>query len=116
MLSGAAPRYDQAKSRLNQGSFTDMLGAVCLPRSVKEAGSKAVAGFNKLSTTQKVVSGALLALGVRYLTRGSGKATGREAQADTLNDCCTSSTTVSRTIKRPLKKARTPNCAPIISN
>ena len=86
MVSGATPRYDQAKSHSNKGSLTDMLGAVSLPRSVKEVGSKAVASFNKLSTTQKVVGGALLVLGVRYLTRGNGKATGPEAQADTLNE------------------------------
>lgn len=37
--------------------------------SLKNAGSKTSAGFSKLSTTQKVLGGALLALGVGYLAR-----------------------------------------------
>ena len=86
MPSGANSRLGQAKSWLNQGNLGDLLGSVPLPRSVKEAGNKVAAGFNKLSTTQKVVGGTLLALGVGYLVRGGSKATGSEAQADTLNE------------------------------
>ena len=62
----------QAQQCINQGSV-----------SLKKAGNSTVASFNKLSTTQKVVGGALLALGAGYLTTRNRKANG---QAATLNE------------------------------
>ncbi|MET4105443.1 PA2169 family four-helix-bundle protein [Hymenobacter sp. UYP22] len=53
--------------------------------SLKNAGSKTSAGFSKLSTTQKVVGGALLALGVGYLVRSKGGSK-TSSTADTLNE------------------------------
>lgn len=80
--SPESPLLDQAKELLNKNSLNDLLDQ--LPPSVKDAGTKVAAGFNKLSTTEKVVGGALLLLGVRYLTR-SGKSQ-KEKQADTLHE------------------------------
>lgn len=48
------------------------------PDSIKQASSKVVDGFNKLSTTQKLVGGALIALGITYLAGGK-KRKGRKA-------------------------------------
>ena len=68
----------QAQQWLRQGSLSEMLGKV--PTSLKSAGSS----INKLSTTQKVVGGAALALGVGLLARKqSGK---RSEQATTLQE------------------------------
>ncbi|MDU0369431.1 PA2169 family four-helix-bundle protein [Hymenobacter endophyticus] len=53
--------------------------------SLKNAGSKTSVGFNKLSTTQKVVGGALLALGVGYLARSKGGSK-TSSTAATLNE------------------------------
>ncbi len=61
--------------------MSELLGKV--PSSLKSAGSYTVNGFNKLSTTQKVVGGALLALGAGYLTTRNRKANGSAA---TLNE------------------------------
>ncbi|MCA8831775.1 PA2169 family four-helix-bundle protein [Hymenobacter pini] len=53
--------------------------------SLKNAGSKATESFGKLSTTQKVLGGALLALGVGYLARNktSNRATAAAATSST---------------------------------
>ena len=56
----------QAQQWLRQGSLTEILGKV--PTSLKSAGSS----INKLSTTQKVVGGVALALGVGLLARRRG--------------------------------------------
>lgn len=77
-----SPLSDQAKDLLSKDSLNDLINQ--LPPAVKDAGTKVAAGFNKLSTTEKVVGGALLLLGVRYLTRG-GKSH-KEKQADTLHE------------------------------
>ena len=72
---------NQAQQLLKQGNVSELLGKV--PASLKNAGNSTVAGFNKLSTTQKVVGGALLALGAGYLTTRNRKASGVAA---TLNE------------------------------
>jgi uncharacterized protein (TIGR02284 family) len=89
--SDSTSLLDQAKQVLGQGNMTDLLGQVQLPASVKDLGTKAVTSFNKLSTTQKLIGGGLLLLGVGVLARGgkSGKAgkSGRQGeQIDTLNE------------------------------
>ncbi|OGX82588.1 hypothetical protein BEN47_04205 [Hymenobacter lapidarius] len=71
----------QAQQWLKQGNVSELLGKV--PSSLKNAGSSTINGFNKLSTTQKVVGGALLALGAGYLTARKRKANGSAA---TLNE------------------------------
>ena len=57
--------------------MSQMLGK--LPASLKKLGSQTATSFNKLSTTQKVVGGALLALGAGYLTRRNKTGTGASA-------------------------------------
>ena len=74
---------DQAKQWPNKGSVVGLLGQ--LPQPVKDAGGRIVARFQKLSSTQKIVGGALLVLGVGYLARG-GKGHDRDEQADTLHE------------------------------
>jgi hypothetical protein len=68
----------QAQQWLRQSNLTEVIGKV--PTSLKSVGSS----IGKLSTTQKVVGGAALALGVGLLARkSSGK---RSAQATTLQE------------------------------
>ncbi|WP_083320728.1 ferritin-like domain-containing protein [Hymenobacter glacialis] len=71
----------QAQQWLKQGNVSELLCKV--PSSLKNAGNSTVNGFKKLSTTQKVVGGALLALGAGYLTARNRKANGSAA---TLNE------------------------------
>ncbi|HEX8658158.1 MAG TPA: hypothetical protein VF690_11505, partial [Hymenobacter sp.] len=59
--AGTNSLLGQARQWLTQGSMPEMLGK--LPTSLKNAGNTASASYNKLSTTQKIVGGALLALG-----------------------------------------------------
>ncbi len=61
----------QASQWLGQGNVSDLIGR--LPESVQGLGTKAVSRFNQLTTTQKLVGGALLVLGVSYLTRSGSK-------------------------------------------
>jgi len=49
--------------------------------SLKEASDKAAGAFNKLSTTQKVVGGALLAAGLAYLVAPKKKGKAKRAKA-----------------------------------
>lgn len=79
--AGASTLVDQAKQLLNKGSVSDLLGQV--PQPLKDAGSQVVSRFNKLTTTQKLLGGAALVLGVTYLTRGSK---GKSAQASKNKD------------------------------
>lgn len=82
---GAAPLLDQAKQLLNKGGASNLLGQ--LPNSVKDLGSKATSSFNKLSTTQKIVGGAAIAVGVGYLlTNRKSQSKGKDAQSDTLQE------------------------------
>lgn len=71
----------QAQQLLSQGNMSQMLGQ--LPASLKNLGNTTLTGFNKLSTTQKVVGGTLLALGVGYLASRGRKG---GAQAATLHE------------------------------
>lgn len=59
-----------------------------VPTTLKSAGTSTATRFNKLSTTQKVVGGTLLALGAAYLTRrGKSKKAGKaDSQAATLQE------------------------------
>ncbi|UYZ64959.1 ferritin-like domain-containing protein [Hymenobacter weizhouensis] len=76
----------QAQQWLNQGSLNDLLNQAS--PALKNVGNQALTRFNKLSTTQKVVGGALLALGALYLTsQGKGSGTQKKQdQASTLNE------------------------------
>jgi uncharacterized protein (TIGR02284 family) len=56
-----------------------------VPTSPKNTGTKTAGTFNKLSTTQKVLGGTLLAVGAAYLVR-SKKSGSTDAQADTLQE------------------------------
>ena len=51
-----------------------------VPDAVKEASDKAVSAFNKLTTTQKVVGGALLAAGLSYLIAPKKKGKAKRAR------------------------------------
>lgn len=75
---------DQAHHVLTEGPVADSLDKV--PASLKEASDKPISGFNKLSTTQKVVGGALVALGLTYLVapKKKGKAKRKAAALDQL--------------------------------
>ena len=75
---------DQAQHALADGTMADLIEKV--PASLKEASEKTVSGFNQLSTTQKVVGGALLALALTYLVapKKKGKAKRRAAALDQL--------------------------------
>lgn len=79
--NGAADLLNQAKQWLNKGSMSDMISQIQMPQSVKDAGTGALSKVNKLSTTQKVVGGALLAAGVGYLAvrNRKPKSTGQAA-------------------------------------
>ncbi|MDF7814455.1 PA2169 family four-helix-bundle protein [Hymenobacter sp. YC55] len=79
--NGAADLLNQAKQWLNKGSMGDMITQIQLPQSFKDAGTGALSKVNKLSTTQKVVGGALLAAGVGYLAvrNRKPKSTGQAA-------------------------------------
>ena len=72
----------QAQQWLRQGNLSQLLGQV--PASLKKAGASTATSFNKLSTIQKVVGGALLVAGATYLTRQRGR--GKGTQAATLNE------------------------------
>lgn len=65
--------YDEAADK-----GKDLLGHV--PDSVKEASDKTVGAYNKLSTTQKVVGGALLAAGLAYLVAPKKKGKAKRAK------------------------------------
>ncbi|AWM32774.1 PA2169 family four-helix-bundle protein [Hymenobacter nivis] len=75
---------DQAQHALTDGPVADLLDKV--PASLKEASDKTISGFNSLSTTQKIVGGALVALGLTYLVvpKEKGKAKRKAAALDEL--------------------------------
>jgi uncharacterized protein (TIGR02284 family) len=75
----------QAQQWFRQANVSKTLGQV--PTSLKSVGTRTATRFNSLSTTQKVVGGAVLALGVGYLAR-RGQSTSRKGttQADTLQE------------------------------
>jgi hypothetical protein len=65
---------EDRNSWIDQANLRDTVNQ--LPQSIKDIGSKAAEQFNKLTTTQKVVGGALLLGGISYLaSRSSGSRT-----------------------------------------
>lgn len=80
---GAGQLLDQAKQLLNKGNVGELVNQ--LPNSVKDLGTKATKSYKKLSTTQKVVGGAAIALGVGLLLTNRKKGTG-DKKADTLHE------------------------------
>lgn len=79
LFDKAAAATAEAKNKA-----TELLGQ--MPGSVKAASDKAVGSFKQLSTTQKVVGGALLAAGLAYLVapKKKGKAKRKAAALDQL--------------------------------
>ena len=85
-----SPVAAEANTLLDQTAATateetnSLLGQV--PDSVKEASDKALSAFKNLTTTQKVVGGALLAAGLAYLVapKKKGKAKRKAAALDEL--------------------------------
>jgi uncharacterized protein (TIGR02284 family) len=75
--AGTNSLLGQVRQWLTQGSMPEMLGK--LPTSLKNAGNTASTSYNKLSTTQKIVGGALLALGAGYLLRRGRNGKGQAA-------------------------------------
>lgn len=55
----------------NMDTITDMLGGVKIPEALKKYSGTATKAISGLSTTQKVIGGALLLLGATYLSRRS---------------------------------------------
>ena len=83
--SAGSPFINQALQWLNQNNLGDL--ATKLSPALKNFGPQLTARYNKLSTTQKIVGGALLVAGAAYLSRrGSTSKTGSTSQADTLNE------------------------------
>ncbi|MBC6699832.1 PA2169 family four-helix-bundle protein [Hymenobacter sp. BT190] len=79
----------QASELLSKNNVSDLLGQ--LPQSVKSAGNGAMSKINSLSTTQKIVGGALLVAGVGYLAstsggKAKGKSKSKKNQASTLHE------------------------------
>jgi hypothetical protein len=56
---------------LNLGHLTDMLSDLNVPEMLKKCSGTATKMLGNLTTTQKVVGGALLLLGVGYLSKRS---------------------------------------------
>ena len=76
--SQASGLLNQAQQWLKQGSLGNLLGQV--PASLKNIGNQTSTSLNKLSTTQKIVGGTVLALGVGYLaTRKKGRKASKQA-------------------------------------
>jgi len=63
---------NEQNNAFNMGSLTGMLGGLNVGEALKKYGGSATKAISGLSTTQKVVGGALLLLGATYLTRKSG--------------------------------------------
>ena len=55
----------------NMDNLTDMLGGVKIPDAFKKYSGTATKAISSLTTTQKVIGGALLLLGATYLSRRS---------------------------------------------
>jgi hypothetical protein len=72
----AASSYNQGNASkqsngFNMESITSMLGNGQIPEKLKQYGEMAAKKVNSLSTTQKVIGGALLVLGAGYLSKRS---------------------------------------------
>lgn len=83
-LHNSGSLLDQAQQWINQDSVNDLLNKV--PQSVKGLGTNVANGYNKLSTTQKVVGGTLLALGIGYLVLNSNKSIDHHNTSDEQTD------------------------------
>ncbi|WP_324678705.1 PA2169 family four-helix-bundle protein [Hymenobacter sp. GOD-10R] len=83
-LHNSGSVLDQAQQWLNQSSVTDLLDKV--PQSVKGLGTNVSKSYSKLSTTQKVVGGTLLALGIGYLIRNNSKSADKNTSSDEQTD------------------------------
>lgn len=73
--SGQSNAGDQTGNQaggFNMGNLTDMLGGLNIPESLKKYSGTATQAIGRMSTTQKVIGGALLLLGATYLTRKKG--------------------------------------------
>ena len=69
--SNETENSSQTGNSLNMGNITDMLGGLNIPEALKKYSGTATKAISGLSTTQKVIGGAILLLGASYLTRGS---------------------------------------------
>jgi uncharacterized protein (TIGR02284 family) len=84
----AANVLTKAQEWVKDANVSELLGKV--PTSLKNAGSKGANSFNKLSTTQKIVGGAALALGVGLLVSRSSKRSNKsDSQAATSGQTAT---------------------------
>ncbi len=68
--SGQSSSGDKGNG-FNMENLTGMLGGAKIPEMLKKYSGTATTAFNRLTTTQKVVGGAILLLGATYLARGS---------------------------------------------
>ena len=57
-------------------------GVTDLPKNVKDWGNRAVSRVGNLSTTEKIMGGALLAMGIGYLATRKGKSAGSSSSTD----------------------------------
>ncbi|TGE17194.1 hypothetical protein [Hymenobacter elongatus] len=71
-------KQQSGQSWMNISSWLD--GSKEIPQSVKDFGTKALDQVNKLSTTQKVVGGALLLGGIGWLSTRSGANSSKASQ------------------------------------
>ena len=73
--SSGQSNTDQSENQgggFNMDNLTGMLGGMNIPESLKKYSSTATQAIGRMSTTQKVIGGALLLLGATYLTRKKG--------------------------------------------
>ncbi|KAA9327677.1 PA2169 family four-helix-bundle protein [Hymenobacter busanensis] len=83
----AAPLLSQAQRWLQDSGLTDTLTQV--PEPVKRLAGQASDRWRQLSTTQKVVGGAVLAAGSWYLLSRSGKSSGASARRNKSGEAAT---------------------------
>lgn len=67
-----AETENSPSNAFNMENLTGLLGGLNIPDALKKYGGSATKAISGLSTTQKVVGGALLLLGATYLSRRSG--------------------------------------------
>lgn len=71
----------QAQNWLQDSGLTERLTQVQVPESLKRLGGQAAGGWNRLSTSQKVLGAAVLAAGGWYLLSRNGGSQARPASA-----------------------------------
>ncbi|AKQ46912.1 hypothetical protein TH63_16775 [Rufibacter radiotolerans] len=85
---GSSQQQPQGSAQSMLNNFTSSLSNVQVPQAVKDMGSNVARSFNSLTTTQKVIGGAAIALGASYWAAssqgwiGQGK-TGRKSKSST---------------------------------